>query len=203
MNKAALFVVLALIATMAFAIQEIPMQHRKRTDRESQRLLNYLRRSTYAQNINNILAKIFPSKLTPNIYAYPEVKILNYLDAQYYGYTVRYAVKLTLERHPKNSELSSTLVHLTFGCLPKNADSLLLAIFINIMIPAKAPPMFTTEHISTLPTVQELFRDLSVKTQFGLPDSKPKMLFLLKSLLFTESASLLPSLMVFLVWPGL
>jgi len=43
-------------------------------------------RGPIAQRINKILAKIFPSEMTPNIYAYPEVKILNYLDAQYYGY---------------------------------------------------------------------------------------------------------------------
>ena len=47
-------------------------------------LLTYMNRGDYAEKINKILAKIFPSELTPNIYAYPEVKILNYLDAQYY-----------------------------------------------------------------------------------------------------------------------
>ena len=45
--------------------------------------------------VNKLLAKIFPSDLTPNIYAYPEVKILNYLDAQYYGYLFTYIDKST------------------------------------------------------------------------------------------------------------
>merc|ERR1712147_77787 len=31
------------------------------------------------------MSRMFPSRLVPNIYAYPEVKITNYLDAQYYG----------------------------------------------------------------------------------------------------------------------
>jgi len=61
------------------------MEHRKRTPHETKMLLTYLKRGDFAEKINRILAKIFPSELTPNIYAYPEVKILNYLDAQYYG----------------------------------------------------------------------------------------------------------------------
>ena len=86
MNKVAVFVVLALVLTMTFAIHEIPMKHKKRSPREAQRLIEYMNRGPLASRINKILAKIFPSELTPNIYAYPEVKILNYLDAQYYGY---------------------------------------------------------------------------------------------------------------------
>jgi hypothetical protein len=61
------------------------MEHRKRTPREAKMLLTYMNRGEFAERINKVLAKIFPSELTPNIYAYPEVKILNYLDAQYYG----------------------------------------------------------------------------------------------------------------------
>jgi len=61
------------------------MQHRKRTPRESKMLLEYMNRGPFAEKVYRLLAKIFPSDLTPNIYAYPEVKILNYLDAQYYG----------------------------------------------------------------------------------------------------------------------
>ncbi|CAM6001098.1 unnamed protein product [Sphagnum balticum] len=43
-------------------------------------------RGPLVQKVNKLLSKIFPSPMTPNIYAYPEVKIINYLDAQYYGY---------------------------------------------------------------------------------------------------------------------
>ena len=71
MNKVTLFVILALVATLALAAQEIPIKHRKRTPRESKMLLEYLGRQGYAERINKVLAKIFPSKLTPNIYAYP------------------------------------------------------------------------------------------------------------------------------------
>ena len=85
MNRVTLFVVLALIATLTLAAHEIPIKHRKRTPRESKMLLQYMGRQGFAERINKVLAKIFPSKLTPNVYAYPEVKILNYLDAQYYG----------------------------------------------------------------------------------------------------------------------
>jgi hypothetical protein len=61
------------------------MEHRKRTPRESKMLLEYMSRGELMTRVNKLLTKIFPSELTPNIYAYPEVKILNYLDAQYYG----------------------------------------------------------------------------------------------------------------------
>ena len=86
MNKVTLFVVLALIATVTFAIHEIPMKHKRRSPREVRRLLEYMERGPLVERVHKILAKIFPSEMTPNIYAYPEVKILNYLDAQYYGY---------------------------------------------------------------------------------------------------------------------
>jgi predicted thioredoxin/glutaredoxin len=85
MNKVALLLILALVATTVLAVHEIPMKHRKRTPSESKMLLEYMSRGGLAERVNKILAKIFPSKLTANIYAYPEVKILNYLDAQYYG----------------------------------------------------------------------------------------------------------------------
>ena len=47
--------------------------------------MEYMSRGPLLAKVNNLLSKIFPSDLTPNIYAYPEVKIINYLDAQYYG----------------------------------------------------------------------------------------------------------------------
>ena len=37
------------------------------------------------QGVIETLQNLFPQKQTPNLYAYPEVKIYNYLDAQYYG----------------------------------------------------------------------------------------------------------------------
>lgn len=86
MNKVTLFVVLALLVAMTVSIQEIPMKHRKRSPRESKMFVEYLSRGSFAARISKVLAKIFPSKLTPNVFAYPEVKIINYLDAQYYGY---------------------------------------------------------------------------------------------------------------------
>jgi hypothetical protein len=77
--------VLGLLVVAAFSIHEIKMEHRKRTPRESKMFIEYMNRGPFVEKINKVLAKIFPSELTPNIYAYPEVKILNYLDAQYYG----------------------------------------------------------------------------------------------------------------------
>ncbi len=85
MKRTAILVALVLLISLATAVQEVPMKHRKRTPRESKLLLDYMSRGPLANRINELFSKIFPSELVPNIYAYPEVKIINYLDAQYYG----------------------------------------------------------------------------------------------------------------------
>lgn len=85
MKTLVILVAVALCLASVVAIHELPMEHRKRTPRESKMLLEYMNRGPLMTRVNKLIAKIFPSELTPNIYAYPEVKILNYLDAQYYG----------------------------------------------------------------------------------------------------------------------
>ncbi len=139
--------------------------------------------------VNRLISKIFPSELTPNIYAYPEVKILNYLDAQYYGYVKDYIDKSTLEILHNHSELSSILDHLTFGSLLKNADFLQLATFTNTLTLQRAQPTSTMEPISTLPMDQEQFQDLLDRTQPGLLDLKPRIHSLLKLLNYMVLAS--------------
>ena len=44
-----------------------------------------MNRGPMVQKVYSLLSTLFPTKQIPNIYAYPEVKIINYLDAQYYG----------------------------------------------------------------------------------------------------------------------
>lgn len=39
----------------------------------------------FIESVMKTLKSLFPHKELPNLYSYPEVKILNYLDAQYYG----------------------------------------------------------------------------------------------------------------------
>lgn len=85
MNKSAVVLLLVLLLAMVACVQEIPMVHRRRTPREAKILIDYINRGPLSQKVHRLLGKIFPSELTPNIYAYPEVKIINYLDAQYYG----------------------------------------------------------------------------------------------------------------------
>lgn len=85
-NSLRIFALFALLAlALAQQHQEIRMQHRKRTPLEEKMLLEYINRTPLLAKVNTLLSKIFPSQITPNIYAYPEVKIINYLDAQYYG----------------------------------------------------------------------------------------------------------------------
>ena len=178
------------------------MKHRKRSPREAQRLLDYLNRGPMTEKVYSILAKIFPSELTPNLYGYPEVKILNYLDAQYYGYLLTDLDKSTLELLLSNSPLSSTLDPPTFGFLPRSADSPPLATSTNISTPPRARPMCTTELTSTSLMDQVQSQDSLGRTQSGSLALKPRRLSLLRSPLSTESASLHPSLMVSSVWPG-
>lgn len=137
------------------------------------------------EKINKIISIIFPSNLTPNIYAYPEVKILNYLDAQYYGYTYQHSDLSALALQNKNLKSSSTLDHPISGSPLKNADSPLPAIFINTLIQPRVQPTTTMVPNSTLPMVQELSKDLLDRTQSLSLDLKQKKLTSVKSLNFT------------------
>jgi hypothetical protein len=85
MSKPVILLTVALLLVLAASVQEISMEHRKRTPREAKIFIDYLSRGAMTQKVYRLLSKIFPSDLTPNLYAYPEVKIINYLDAQYYG----------------------------------------------------------------------------------------------------------------------
>ena len=201
--RVAVIAVLLLLTVLAVAVHEVPMRHHKRSPREAQLLLEYMNRGPFAERINKILSKIFPSTLTPNIYAYPEVKIINYLDAQYYGYSLSNLVKSRSALLPKSSLWSSTLAPLTYGCPPKSADSVPLATFINTSIPPKVQPMSVMGHISTSPMAQVLSLDLSARTPLGWLDCLLRNLFSLRSPPFMVSVSWLPNSMVFWVWPGL
>ena len=61
------------------------MTHRKRSPQEAAMFVHYMNRSPLMERVQAVMSRMFPSRLVPNIYAYPEVKITNYLDAQYYG----------------------------------------------------------------------------------------------------------------------
>lgn len=80
-----LFVLLALLVVMTVSIHEIKMTHRVRNDYESKMFLAYMNRGPLIDSVMKTLKSLFPHKELPNLYSYPEVKILNYLDAQYYG----------------------------------------------------------------------------------------------------------------------
>lgn len=45
----------------------------------------YMNNGPLIHNVMETLKSLFPHKALPNLYSYPEVKIYNYLDAQYYG----------------------------------------------------------------------------------------------------------------------
>jgi len=174
-------ILLAFVCT-SLAVTEIPMKHKKRSEREAKIFIDYMNRGPIVERVNKLLTKIFPSNLTPNIYAYPEVKILNYLDAQYYGYRIKYVDKSILELLLKASELCSILDHLTFGFLPRSAEFHQLAIFTNTTIAPRVQPMSTMAVISTLHMGQEQSLDLLDRIPLGLLGYRLRILFLDKLL---------------------
>ena len=66
-------------------VQEIQMTHRHRTDLEARMFVEYMNKGPLIQGVIDTIGNLFPNKQLPNLYAYPEEKIYNYLDAQYYG----------------------------------------------------------------------------------------------------------------------
>lgn len=80
------FVVLAtiLLAT-CLCVHEIKMNHRERTPLEAKMFIDYMNRGPLVQGTLKVLENLYPVGKVPNLYSYPEVKIINYLDAQYYG----------------------------------------------------------------------------------------------------------------------
>lgn len=203
MKTVVILVAVALCLASVLAIHELPMEHRKRTPREAKLFVEYMNRGPLMTRVNKLLSKIFPSELTPNIYAYPEVKILNYLDAQYYGYLSTYAERSTSELPLRPSESSSTLDPPTFGFPPRSADSPLLATSTDTSILQRAAPMSITEPTSTLHMVQVQSLDSLVRTLPGSLVLKPRSPSSPKSPSFTESASSPPSSTVFSEWHGL
>lgn len=77
--------ILALVLVSCVAVHEIKMTHRVRTPTEVKMLLDYMNRGPLVQNVVKIVNHLFPMAQEPKLYSYPEVKIINYLDAQYYG----------------------------------------------------------------------------------------------------------------------
>lgn len=45
-----------------------------------------MRRDTLLEKAEKVLSLIFPGRYSSGMYSYPEVKIYNYLDTEYYGY---------------------------------------------------------------------------------------------------------------------
>ena len=79
-----ILVAIAILLVTVSCVNEIPMVHRERTPREAKMFIAYMNRDPIIENVMKVIGSLFPGK-TPNIYAYPEVKITNYMDAQYYG----------------------------------------------------------------------------------------------------------------------
>lgn len=82
---AKIVLVLALLVVFSTCITHIKMNHRERTPLEARMFIDYMNRGPLVQGVLNILSSMYPFERVPNLYSYPEVKIHNYLDAQYYG----------------------------------------------------------------------------------------------------------------------
>ena len=79
-------VFLALAIVLTSCIQEIPMTHRVRTEHETRMFIAYMNHDPIIDKVMKVVGLIFNHGKTIKPYSYPEEKIINYLDAQYYGY---------------------------------------------------------------------------------------------------------------------
>lgn len=77
--------ILVLLLVGCVCLQEIKMKHRVRTPLEAKMFIDYMNRGPLVQGVINIISNLYPMREKPNPYSYPEVKIHNYMDAQYYG----------------------------------------------------------------------------------------------------------------------
>jgi cathepsin D len=77
--------IVACLLVFTMSIQEIKMTHKVRNSYESKMFIAYMNHGPLIEQTMKTLKSLFPHKELPNIYSYPEVKINNYLDAQYYG----------------------------------------------------------------------------------------------------------------------
>ncbi len=76
--------ILVLLVVAASSVEEIKMTHKVRTPMEARMFIDYMNRGPMVQGAMKIISNLFPVKQSA-LYSYPEVKIHNYLDAQYYG----------------------------------------------------------------------------------------------------------------------
>ena len=75
---------LLLVATV-HCLYEIPMKHKERSPRDAKMFLAYMNRDPIIEKVTKLIHSMFPEERKPDLYSYPEEKIYNYLDAQYYG----------------------------------------------------------------------------------------------------------------------
>lgn len=80
-----ILILAAVLLVLGSCVQEIKMQHRTRNAHEARMFIEYMNNGPIIQQVLKTLQSLFPHTELPNLYSYPEVKILNYLDAQYYG----------------------------------------------------------------------------------------------------------------------
>ena len=80
-----ILIALTLLVVCTSCISEIKMAHRHRTPAEARMFIDYMNRGPLTEGVFKIMSSLFPGAHSNNLYSYPEVKILNYLDAQYYG----------------------------------------------------------------------------------------------------------------------
>jgi hypothetical protein len=147
------------------------MKHKPKTGIEAKRFLAYMRRSTIIEKAEKILSLIFPGRYPTGLYSYPEVKIFNYLDTEYYGYLSQTIIVMSPSVHQvRTSELCSIPAHRTCGSPIKSADCLPPAISTICSIARRAAAMFVTAPSSTLLMGLELSLDIWESTPLELLD---------------------------------
>jgi hypothetical protein len=80
-----ILLVLCVLLVAVSSIQELNIKHRERTPLQSKMFVAYMNRDPIIETMAKVMGKLFGEDKVPSLYSYPEEKIFNYLDTQYYG----------------------------------------------------------------------------------------------------------------------
>jgi hypothetical protein len=80
-----ILLVLCLLLVAVSSIQEINIKLKERTPFQAKMFLAYMSNDPIIEKMAKIMGKLFGEDKVPSLYSYPEQKIFNYLDTQYYG----------------------------------------------------------------------------------------------------------------------
>lgn len=146
-----ILIVFCVLLVAVSSLHEINIKHRERTPLQTKMFIAYMNQDPILENMAKVMGTLFGAEKIPELYTYPEEKIFNYLDTQYYGYHFYNLALSDWELLNNFSKSSSIPDHQTFGFLQRNAAQLDVFSTTDLTHP-KAPPTSLTELTSKLST---------------------------------------------------